>query len=124
MAASPWVGAYRATMTSPLLTEGDLDRGRPTDLTQPHWRCGIVDRATGAVCTRRPHRDDEQHKGYQAVQGTGRSTRLVQWTGGTVRAMVVDGYTWSRVPGTDVEVRALTDKPLALRYRPSSWRSY
>jgi hypothetical protein len=31
----------------------------------------------------------------------------------------VDGYRWSRLPGTDVEVRALTDKPLALRYRPS-----
>jgi hypothetical protein len=31
--------------------------------------------------------------------------------------MVVNGYTWSRVPGTDVEVRALTDRPLALRYR-------
>jgi hypothetical protein len=38
--------------------------------------------------------------------------------------MVVDGYTWSRVPGTDIEVRALTDKPLALRYRPSGERSY
>ena len=31
--------------------------------------------------------------------------------------MVVDGYVWTRVPGTDVEVRALTDRPLALRYR-------
>src|SRR5438270_10015420 len=36
----------------------------------------------------------------------------------------VDGYTWSRLPGTDVEVHALTDKPLALRCRPSSRRSY
>jgi hypothetical protein len=32
-----------------LLTEGDLDRGRPADLTHPHWRCGIVDPATGAA---------------------------------------------------------------------------
>jgi hypothetical protein len=75
-----------------------------------------------AVCTRRPHRDDEQHQGYQAVQGIGRSTRLASWTGGTERAMVVDGYTWTRVPGTDIEVRALTDKPLALRYRPRGLR--
>ncbi|MGH3634010.1 MAG: hypothetical protein ACRDTS_07950 [Mycobacterium sp.] len=51
-----------------------------------------MDSATGAVCTRRPHRD-EQHQGDQAVQGTGRSTRLVNWIGGTERAMVVDGYT-------------------------------
>lgn len=87
------VPAYRANMTSPLLTEGDLDRGHAPDLTSPHWRCGIVDPATGAVCTHRPHRDDEQHKGYQAVQGTGRSTRLVQWTDGIERATVVDGYT-------------------------------
>jgi hypothetical protein len=106
-------------MATPLLTEGDLDRGQPPDLTSPHWRCGIVDPATGAACTLRPHRDDESHRGYQAVQGGSRSTRLVSWTGGTERAMVVDGYTWSRLPGTDVEVRALTNKPLALRYRPS-----
>ncbi|HEU0090025.1 MAG TPA: hypothetical protein VFQ77_20630 [Pseudonocardiaceae bacterium] len=45
-------------------------------------------------------------------------TRVVTWPGGTERAMVVDGYTWTRIPGTNVEVRALTDKPLALRYRP------
>ena len=37
-------------MVTPL-TEGDLDRGRPPDLTSPHWRCRIVDQATGAVCT-------------------------------------------------------------------------
>lgn len=100
-----------------LLTEGDLDRGRPADLTSPHWRCRVVDQATGAVCTRRPHDDGEQHKGWAAVQGAGRSTRLVSWSGGSERAVVVDGYLWSRVPGTDVEVRALTDRPLALRYR-------
>jgi hypothetical protein len=52
-----------------------------------------------------------------------RSTRLVQWTGGTERAMVVDGYIWSRLPGTDTEVRALADKPLALRYRPPRRRA-
>lgn len=101
-----------------LLTEGDLDRGRPPDLTSPHWRCGIVDPTSGAVCTRRPHGNGVHHKGWAAVQGAGRSTRSVSWAGGTARAMVVDGYVWSRVPGTDVEVRALTDRPLALRYRP------
>lgn len=47
------------------------------------------------------------------------ATYLVEWTGGTERAMVVDGYRLSRLPRSDVEVRALTDKPLALRYRPS-----
>lgn len=101
----------------PLLTEGDLVRGRAPDLTSPHWRCGIVDRATGAVCTKRPHAEGEEHKGWAAVQGGGRSKMLVDWTGGTERAMVVDGYNWARVPGTDVEVRVLGDKPLALRWR-------
>ena len=76
-----------------LLTEGDLDRGRPPDLTSQHWRCGIVDPATGRVCTRRPHADGEQHKGRSAVQGAGRSTRPVSWAGGTTRAMVIDAYT-------------------------------
>jgi hypothetical protein len=109
-------------ISSPL-TEGDLDRGRAPDLKSPHWRCRIVDPATGAVCTRRPHRDDEQHQGYQAVQGSGRSTRIVSWSGGTERALVADGYTWTRVPGTDVEVRALAATPLALRYRPSGHHS-
>ena len=68
------------------------------------------------MCTRRPHHD-EQHQGYQPVQGAGRSIRLVSWIGGTEYAVVVDGYTWIRVPGTAVEVRALTDKPVALCYR-------
>lgn len=45
-------------MTTRLLTEGDVERGHPPDLT-----------------------------------------------------MVVDAYSWSRVPGTDVEVWAFTDKP-------------
>jgi hypothetical protein len=110
-------------MTRPLLTEGDCDRGHPPDLTRPHWRCRVVDPATGAVCTLRPHDDNQEHKGLAAVQGLGRSTKPVAWTGGTERAMVVDGYTWSRVPGTDIEVRALTDRPLALRYRPSRSRN-
>jgi hypothetical protein len=52
------------------------------------------------------------------VQGAGRSTRIVTWTGGTERAMVVDGYTWTHIAGTAIEVRALIDKPLALRDRP------
>lgn len=109
-------------MTTALLTDGDLGHGQPPDPTSPHWHCGIVDPATGAACTLRPHRDDEQHRGYQAVQGGARSTRLVSWAGGTERAMVVDGYTWSRLSGTDVELRALTNKPLALRYRPQKSR--
>ncbi|MGH3846758.1 MAG: hypothetical protein ACRDS0_35855, partial [Pseudonocardiaceae bacterium] len=101
----------------PLLTEGDLDRGRPPELTSRHWRCRVVDaEATGAVCTRRPH-DDERHQGWAAVQGAGRSTRLVSWIGGGERAMVIDAYIWTRVPGTEIEVRALTDRPLAFRYR-------
>jgi hypothetical protein len=80
-------------MINPPLTEGDLDRGRAPDLKSPHWRCGIVDPSTTAVCTRRPHRDDQRHQGYHAVQGIGRSIRVTTWTGGTERAMVVDGYT-------------------------------
>ena len=88
-----------------LLTEGDVVRGRPPDRTMPHWRCGIVDRATGAVCTLRPHPAEvQQHSGWAAVQGAGRSKYQVTWTGGTERAMVVDGYVWTRVPGTDVEI--------------------
>lgn len=106
-----------------LLTEGDLDRGRAPDRKSAQWRCGTVDPATGAVCTRRPHRSDEQHQGHHAVQGTGRSTRVATWIGGSERAMVVDGYTWTRIPGTVTEVRALTATPLALRYRPSGHRS-
>jgi hypothetical protein len=102
-------------MITRLLTEGDLDRGRPPARKSPHWRCSIVDPASGAVCTRRPGHDG-QHKGYETV--TGGSTRLTDWSGGTERAMVVDGYTWTRIPGTDFEVRALTERPLALRYRP------
>jgi hypothetical protein len=32
--------------------------------------------------------------------------------------MVVEqGYTWTRVPGTDIEVRVLANRPVALRYR-------
>ncbi|MGH3797151.1 MAG: hypothetical protein ACRDSP_19945 [Pseudonocardiaceae bacterium] len=105
-------------MSAPLLTEGDLDRGRPPSLKSPHWRCSIVDPASGAVCTRRPHGDDTPHQGYEAVEGGTRSARLTSWNGGTERAMVVDGYTWTRIPGTGAEVRALTERPLALRYRP------
>ena len=101
-----------------LLTEGDLDRGRPPDLTSPHWRCGTVDPATGGACTRPPHTEGELTRVGAAVQGVGRSTRPVSWAGGTTRAMVIDAYTWTKVPRTDVEVRALADRPLALRYRP------
>jgi len=47
-----------------------------------------------------------------------RRTHVTTWTGGTERALVVDGYTWTVLPGTDYEMRALTVRPLALRYRP------
>ncbi|MGH4025785.1 MAG: hypothetical protein ACRDRV_14510 [Pseudonocardiaceae bacterium] len=43
---------------------------------------------------------------------------MTTWTGGTERALVVDGYTWTVLPGTDYEMRVLTVRPLALRYRP------
>lgn len=86
-------------MTTPVLTEGDVARGHGPDLTRRQWRCGIVHAATGAVCTSRPHGDEVQHRGYEAAQGAGRSTRLKRWSGGTERAMIVGGYGWSRLPG-------------------------
>jgi hypothetical protein len=58
-----------------------LDRGRPPELKGPHWRYGVIDSATGAACTLRPHTEDKQHQGREAVQGAGRSTRVVTWTG-------------------------------------------
>ena len=76
-----------------------------------------MDWATGAVCTKRPHGEDEEHQGWAAVQGAGRSKKLVGWTGGSEREMVVDGYSRSRMPDTDVEVRVLVDHPLAFRWR-------
>ena len=33
-------------------------------------------------------------------------------------AVVEHGDTWTRVPGTDTEVRVLANRPVALRYRP------
>ncbi len=85
-------------MTTPLLTEGDLDRGRPPELTSPHWRCRIVD-AARALCAHGGLMGDEGHQGWAAVQSTGRSTRLVNWTGvGRERAIVLDAYTWTRYP--------------------------
>ncbi|MCA1707044.1 MAG: hypothetical protein LC808_28770 [Actinobacteria bacterium] len=56
--------------------------------------------------------------GYQRVMGTVRTTSVTTWAGGPERAMVVDGYTWTAIPCTDYEVRALAVQPLALRYRP------
>ena len=64
---------------TPLLTEGDLDRGRPPALKSLHWCCGIVDPATGAACTLRPHTDGKHHQGRQAVQGAGRSCGARIW---------------------------------------------
>ena len=109
-------------MITAVLTEGDLDRGRAPEVTSAQWRCGTVDPATGAVCARRPHRD-EQHRGHHVGRGAGRATSVATWTGGSERAMVVDGYTWTRIRGTATEARALTATPLALRYRPSGHRS-
>jgi hypothetical protein len=105
-------------MTTPLLTEGDLGRGQPRDLTSPHWRCGIVHTGTGACVAAGRLAMRCSSRATKRCKARARSTRLVEWTGATERAMVVDGYRWSRLPGTNVEVRALTDKPLALRYRP------
>ena len=47
-----------------------------------------------------PTATGQQHQGYQAVQGTGWSIRLT---------------TWTRIPGTGIDVRALATTPLALR---------
>lgn len=105
-------------MVSQLLTEGDLDRGRPPERKSPHWRCGIVDPDSGAVCTLRPHGADKPHKAWERVPGTLRETRVTTWTGGAERAMIVDGYTWTPIPGTNVEVRVLDVKPMALRWQP------
>lgn len=105
-------------MTRPLLTEGDVARGRPPDISSAFFRCGIVDPATGAVCTKRPHGDGDAHEGFEAVVGSGQDRRLVAWRGGAERAMVVEqGYTWTRVPRTDIEIRVLANRPVALRYR-------
>lgn len=35
---------------------------------------------------------------------------------------VIDCHSWSRLPGTDVEARAFTDKPFVLRYRSARFR--
>ena len=56
------------------------------------------------------------------MQGAGRASKLVACTEGTEPTMVLDAYTWTRVPGPDTEVRALTDRPLALRYSPAGRR--
>lgn len=105
-------------MTEFLLTEGDVARDRPPDIANAYFCCGIVDPATGAVCTKRPHGDAVEHEGYSAVSGGGRDRRLETWHGGAERALVVEqGYAWTRVPGTDVEVRVVGDRPLAVRYR-------
>lgn len=46
----------------------------------------------------------------------GTASRCLAWGG--ERAMVVEqGDTWTRVPGTDAEVRLLANRPVALRYR-------
>lgn len=100
------------------LTEGDVDRGRPAEGGGLDHYCGIVEPTTGAVCTKRPHGDHVEHQGYSAVSGGGRDRQLETWSGGEERALVVEqGYTWTRVPGTDVEVRVLANRPVALRYR-------
>jgi hypothetical protein len=62
-----------------------------------------------------------EHQGFEAVQGGGRDRRLVSWSGGSERAMVVkQSYTWVHMPSTEVEVRVLANRPVALRYRGRS----
>ncbi|MQA26029.1 MAG: hypothetical protein GEU94_11265 [Micromonosporaceae bacterium] len=88
--------------------------------------CAMLDPSTGTVCTLPPHGEDQQHAGKHTVlAGDGRVfgrkvevTRTVRWYGGNERAMVVDGYCWTEVPGTGFEVRALQEKPLAIRWGP------
>lgn len=51
------------------------------------------------------------------MSGNGADRRVVAWSGGDERAMVVEhGYTWTRMLGTDVEARVLADRPVALHY--------
>src|SRR5437764_5011408 len=85
----PFVGPTHTLtcMTGFLLTGGDVARGRPPDVASLSWRCGIVDPSTGAVCTMRPHGEDLEHQGFEAVQGGGRDRRAVAWRGGEERAM-------------------------------------
>ena len=100
------------------MTEGDVARSRSPDVRSAYFRCGIVDPAIGAVCTKRPHRDREGHQGFEAVAGAGQDRRLAAWRGGAERVMVVEqGYTWTRVPDTDIEIRVRANRPVALRYR-------
>lgn len=120
IALAHFVGPARTLvdMTEVLLTEGDVARGRAPDVVRVSWYCGIVDPSTGAVCTKRPHGQVTEHQGFMAVHGGGRDRRLVAWRGGEERALVVEqGYTWTRVPGPDVEVRVLANRPVALRWR-------
>ena len=51
-----------------LLTEGDLDRGRSPDLASPHWRCRIVDHATGALPILTVEQRDEALRKAQAAR--------------------------------------------------------
>jgi hypothetical protein len=68
-----------------------------------HWRCAVVDPATGAVCTLRPHDEGDEHKGLAAVQGTGRSTKVVSWTG-------VRSGRWSSTPTVGLGCLAATSR--------------
>jgi hypothetical protein len=94
-------------------TDHDLARGRLGQTTRSATAtlaCIVAPagRAVGAHC----------HNFAPAIPANAAAgSGIVHWTGGTERTLVVDGYAWNRLPGNDVEVRALTDKPLALRYR-------
>lgn len=87
-----------------LLTERDVDRGSlrssPARTVLRHHG----PRSLGGVPIARTVR--RAAPGLQAAQDAGRSTHLVSWAGGHLWVMVVDGYVWTRVPRTDVEVYA------------------
>ncbi|HEY3689458.1 MAG TPA: hypothetical protein VGL46_04040 [Pseudonocardiaceae bacterium] len=90
------------------LTEGGLDRGRAPDLKSPHWRCGIVDPSTTAVCTRGLP-GCTGHRPFHPPRPLDRRPE---------RAMVVAGYTWDPRTRTGIEVRALATTPRRFRWCP------
>lgn len=106
-----------------LLTEGDLDRGRPPDLTSPDWYCGIVDPEKQLVPSVRSDRTTItwSTRATQLCREAGTIGSFETWSGGHERATVIEeGCTWTRVPGTDVEICVLGTPPVALRYQRRS----
>ncbi|MGH3709463.1 MAG: hypothetical protein ACRDRQ_15470 [Pseudonocardiaceae bacterium] len=86
-------------MTTLFFTKGDLARGRAPNLTSPPWRHSLADLTTGPCA----------HGGHTATTSSTRATRSCGAPAGpptssagpgeTEHTMVVDGYTWIRVPG-------------------------